>query len=65
MFIYVQYASYSTLEELIGMRKDTNITVQQANHSSMTKEQIYNISTGYLGKLPKNLVKPYANISSK
>jgi len=52
-------------EELIGMRKDTNIAVQQAGHSSTTKEQIYGISAGYLDKLPKNLVKPYANASSK
>jgi len=47
------------------MRKNTNIAAQQASHSSMTEEQVYNISTSYLGKLPKNLVEPYTNISSK
>jgi len=31
----------------------------------MTEEQIYSISTGYLGKLSKNLVKSYANVSNK
>jgi len=28
LFIYVQYTSYSTLEELIGIREDTNIAAQ-------------------------------------
>jgi len=31
----------------------------------MTEEQIYGISAGYLDKLPKNLVEPYTNTSSK
>jgi len=47
------------------MREDTNIAVQQAGHSSTTEERIYGISASYLGKLPKNLVEPYANASSK
>ena len=63
--ICVRHAHCPTLEELIGMREDTNIAVQQAGHFSTTKEQIYGISTGYLGKLPENLVKPYANVSSE
>jgi len=63
--IYVQHAHYSILEELIGMREDTNIAAQQASYSSMTEGQIYGIFTSYLGKLPKNLVKPYTNASSE
>ena len=63
--ICVQHAHCPTLEELIGMREDTNIAVQQASHSSITKERIYGISVGYLGKLPENLVEPYANTSSE
>jgi len=47
------------------MREDTNIAAQQASHSSMTEERIYGISTGYLGKLPENLVDPYTNASSE
>jgi len=47
------------------MREDTNIAAQQAGYSNMTEERIYGISTGYLGKLPKNLVEPYANTSSE
>jgi len=31
----------------------------------MTEGQIYGIFTSYLGKLPKNLVKPYTNASSE
>ena len=47
------------------MREDTNIIAQQAGYSSTTEEWIYSISTGYLDKLPENLVEPYANASSK
>ena len=65
LFICIRRAHCPTLEELIGMREDINIAAQQAGHSSMTEERIYGISTGYLGKLPKNLVEPYANTSSK
>ena len=63
--ICIRRAYCPTLEELIGMREDTNIAAQQAGHSSMTEERIYGISTGYLGKLSKNLVEPYVNTSSK
>jgi len=63
--ICIQRAHCPTLEELIGIKEDTNIAAQQAGHSSITKERIYGISTGYLGKLPKNLVEPYANTSSE
>ena len=47
------------------MREDINIVTQQTGYSSMTKEWIYKISAGYLGKLSENLVEPYANTSSK
>ena len=63
--ICVRCAHYPTLEELIGMQEDVNVAAQQAGHSGATEEQMYGVSTGYLGPLPENLIKLYANASAE
>jgi len=63
--IYIMHSHYSILEKLIRMREDTNFGTQQAGHSDTTKKWIYEVSAGYLGKLPENLVRPYVNASTK
>ena len=47
------------------MREDVNVAAQQAGHSGATEERMYGISTGYLGRLPENLIEPYANVSAE
>ena len=47
------------------MREDVNVAAQQAGHLGATEERMYGISTGYLGRLPENLIEPYANVSAE
>jgi len=63
--ICVRCAHCLTLEELIGMQKNVNVAAQQAGHSGATEEQIYSVSIGYLGRLPKNLIELYTNASAE
>ena len=47
------------------MQEDVNVAAQQASHSGATKERMYGVSTGYLGRLSENLIEPYANASTE
>ena len=63
--ICIRCTQYSILEELIRIREDTKFATQQAGYLGTTEKQIYRVSIGYLGKVPKNQVKPYINASTK
>ena len=61
----VRHVHCPTLEEFIKMGEDINFATQQARHLDTTREKMYKVFAGYLGKLSENLVKPYANASTK
>ena len=37
----------------------------QASHTCATEEHLYGVLTGYLGKLPENIVEPFARASGE
>jgi len=42
---------------------DENPASLQAGHTHATEEHLYGVSTSYLGKLPENMVGPFARAS--
>jgi len=53
------------LDELTMSLDDEDPASLQAGHTRVTEERLYGVSTGYLGKLPENMVEPFARASGE
>ena len=54
-----------TLESMFALSEDDNKAALQAGHSMVTEERVYGVSSGYLGRLPENLIEPYVKASTE
>ena len=54
-----------TLESMFTLSEDDNKAALQAGHSMVTEEHVYGVSSGYLGRLPENLIEPYVKASTE
>jgi len=53
------------LSKLTVSLDDEDPASLQTDHTCATEERLYGMSTGYLGKLPENMVEPFAKASGK
>jgi len=53
------------LDELTVSLDDEDPASLQAGHTCATEEHLYGVSTSYLGKLPENMVEPFARASGE
>ena len=53
------------LSKLTVSLDDEDPASLQTDHTCATEERLYGMSTGYLGKLPENMVEPFSRASGK
>jgi len=65
MSIFIRRMHCPTLESMFALSEDDNKAALQAGHSMATEERVYGVSSGYLGRLPENLIEPYVKASTE
>ena len=63
--VCIRHVHCPKLDKLTVLLNDEDPASLQAGHTHATKEHLYGVSTGYLGKLPENMVEPFARASGK
>jgi len=65
LLVCLRCAYCPKLDKLTLSLDDEDPASLQAGHTHATEERLYGVSTGYLGKLPKNMVEPFARTSGE
>jgi len=65
MSVCVRRTHCPKLNELTASLDDEDPASVQAGHTRATEERLYGVSVGYLGKLPENMVEPFAKASGE
>jgi len=65
LLVCLRCAHCLKLDKLTLSLDDEDPASLQASHTRATEECLYSVSTGYLGKLPKNIVEPFARTSGE
>ena len=63
--VCLRHAHCPKLDELTVSLDDEDPASLQAGYTRATEERLYGVSTGYLGKLPENMVEPFSRASGK
>ena len=63
--VCIRHAHCPKLNKLTVSLDNENPASLQASHTCATKECLHGVSTSYLGKLPENMVEPFARASGE
>jgi len=63
--VCIRHAHCPKLDKLTMLLDNEDLASLQTGHTHATEERLYSVSTSYLGKLPENMVEPFARASGK